>query len=142
VNRDDVTARPSPEMMAPVRGVADFMQSIDLSGVTHLFAERDVVVVENFAPFVFRGDDCVKRWATAFAEHAAALSELRAEFGPAQDFARSGDRAFFTLPTTWTGLEGGRRFVETGALTFVLVRHDRGWRIACYAWGVTGMQYV
>jgi hypothetical protein len=137
-----VTCEPDSEMMAPVHDVVGFMQSLDPGRIGEAFAERDVIVVENFAPYLFCGDGAVKRYADGFAEHGAALSELRAEFGPAADFAQSGDRAFFTLPTTWTGVDGGRRFVETGAWTFVLVREQTRWRIACYAWGVTGTRYA
>jgi hypothetical protein len=137
-----VAKGPGVAMMSPVEGVVRFMTTRDASRVPDAFARRDVVIVENFAPHVFRGAGAVKRWAAAFAEHARRLDGLRATFGPARDFVRTGDRTYFTLPTTWTGSDAGREFVETGAWTFVLVREGRRWRIAAYAWGVTDFHYA
>ena len=71
--------------------------------------------------------------------HAAAdeLKNLAATFGEAHDFKQSGKRAYFSLPTTWTGLTHGKRFEEHGAWSFVLQQEDAGWRIVGYGWGVT-----
>jgi hypothetical protein len=137
-----IAERPGVAMMTPVEAVVRFMQTLDASRVGKAFLDRDVVIVENFPPYVFRGRSAVKRWSAAFAEHARGLEDLHATFGSAQDFRREGDRAHFTLPTTWTGKDGGRRFEENGAWTFMLVRSCRRWRIACYAWGVTEMRFL
>ncbi len=76
-----------------------------------------------------------------FRAHAADLGELVATFGAAHDFTQTGDRAYFSLPTTWTGLDAGKRFEEHGAWAFVLQRTGTAdavrWRILSYGWGVT-----
>jgi hypothetical protein len=59
------------------------------------------------------------------------------KFGPARDFSVTGDRAYFCLPTTWTGLTHGRPFEEHGAWAFVVQRSTSGWRILAYGWGET-----
>jgi hypothetical protein len=99
----------------------------------------ETTIVENFAPYVFEGQNAGERWWRRFCEHAVAgeLRDLRASFEAAQDFAQHGDRAFFTLPTRWTGIAGGKRFQERGGWAFVLVREGGEWRIRCYAWAVT-----
>ena len=51
--------------------------------------------------------------------------------------ARDGDRAFFVLPTTWTGKAHGRSFSEEGGWAFVLEETYGRWRILSYAWAVT-----
>jgi ketosteroid isomerase-like protein len=138
-----VTARVEPDdaMMAPVRAVADFMRTPDAAPIADVFAD-DVVIVENFAPYIFRGPSAAARWQAGFREHAATLSDLRNRFGEAQDFSRTGDTVYFVLPTTWTGQTRGKPFVEEGGWAFVLERRGEGWRIASYAWAVTAFRLV
>jgi len=106
------------------------------------FASDGVVILENFAPHLFLGADAVARWANAMREHAATLGSLRHSFGPAQDFACDGKRAFFSLPTHWQGTTNGRPFQEDGGWSFLLVKEDGHWRVQSYGWAVTGVTYV
>ncbi len=124
-------------MAVPIEAVVRFMETRDRVHLRQAFAARDVVIVENFAPFIFRGAGAIRRWALAFVEHARSLGELQAKWGPPQDFGRAGDFAYFTLPTTWTGLDAGCPFIETGAWVFVVRRSGGTWRILSYTWGVT-----
>ncbi|HTT97359.1 MAG TPA: hypothetical protein VMF58_04880 [Rhizomicrobium sp.] len=128
-------------MMKPVHGVAAFMATLDDAHLEKIFAD-DVVIVENFAPYVFRGPDAVTRWRAGFRDHAATLADLRVEFGEPQDFSRDGDRAYFVLPTTWTGRTRGKAFEEHGGWAFVLVEDGSAWRVASYAWAVTAFRLV
>jgi hypothetical protein len=132
---------PDDAMMAPVRAVAAFMATLDDTLLADCFA-NDVVIVENFAPYVFRGADAVGRWRAGFREHAATLAGLVVAFGTPQDFSRAGDTAYFVLPTIWTGRTGGKPFEEQGGWSFVLERQDEGWRVACYAWAVTAFRLI
>ena len=86
--------------------------------------------------------NAVARWAEGFRKHAAAgaLTELAVEFGRARDFGVAGTRAFFVLPTSWTGRSAGRPFEEQGAWSFVLKRAGARWRILGYGWGVTALK--
>jgi hypothetical protein len=132
---------PDDAMMAPVRAMAGFMATLDDGLLADCFA-GDVVIVENFAPYVFRGPDAVARWRAGFREHAATLSGLVVTFGTAQDFSSDGDTAYFVLPTAWAGRSDGEAFEEEGGWAFVLKRQGRNWRIACYAWAVTALRRV
>jgi hypothetical protein len=132
---------PDDAMMAPVRAVVDFMATLDDTRFEGVFAD-DVIIVENFAPYIFRGADAVARWCVSFRNHAATLAELNAAFGPPQDFSRDGDRAYFVLPTRWTGRTRGKPFEEEGGWAFVLVSEGQSWRVACYAWAVTAFRFV
>ena len=136
-----MTKIPEAAMMAPVRAIAQFMATLDDACVESVFA-NDPVIVENFAPYVFRGPSAAARWREGFRQHAAPLSELANVFGPAQDFSRSGDTVYFVLPTMWTGRTGGKPFEEQGGWSFVLQRQGEGWRVACYAWAVTAFRLV
>src|SRR5258708_3416640 len=104
-------------MLTPVRAVAAFMATLDDAALANCFAD-DVVIVENFAPYVFRGADAVMRWRAGFREHAAMLSGLVVTFGTAQDFSSDGETAYFVLPTAWAGTSNGEDFEEEGGWAF------------------------
>ena len=133
--------QPPAAMMAPVRELAAFMSRLPQGAPAGVFARHGVCIVENFAPFLFCGAPAAARWEQGFRAHAADLGELVATFGAAHDFTQTGDRAYFSLPTTWTGLDAGKRFEEHGAWAFVLQRTGTAyavrWRILSYGWGVT-----
>jgi hypothetical protein len=131
--------QPTPAMMAPVRALASFMSTLHPDDHPSVFARKGVCIVENFAPFLFCGRDAALAWETGFRAHAAeeGLSELGAQFAEAHDFSQSGNRCYFSLPTTWTGLTHGRRFEEHGAWAFVIERRAAAWRILGYGYGVT-----
>jgi hypothetical protein len=135
--------QPTAAMMKPVTGLVAFMST--LRGADHptVFARGGLCIVENFTPFLFCGRHAEADWEAGFRAHAreGELSDLSAVFGAAHDFSKSGSRAYFSLPTTWTGLTQGRHFEEHGAWSFVLERQNVGqaaeWRIIGYGWGVT-----
>ena len=126
-------------MQVPIQALVRFMATGDDAGLEGAFASEDLVIVENFAPFVFEGAGAFERWRDGFRRHAegGGLSELRHSFGPAQDISLDGDTAYFVLPTTWTGKAHGHPFSEDGGWAFVLVRDQDRWRIRGYAWAVT-----
>ena len=130
---------PDADMLATVERVARFMETLDAANLNATFADHGVTIIENFAPFVFTGPGAVESWTKEFRAHAEGFAQLHHTFGTAQDFGRSGDRAFFSLPTTWTGLNHGKRFSENGGWAFVLLKQNDGWRIQNYAWAVTAM---
>jgi hypothetical protein len=131
--------QPTPAMMAPVRALAAFMSTLPPGDHPSVFARKGLCIVENFAPFLFCGGAAALAWETGFRAHAAdeGLTELGAQFAEAHDFSQSGNRCYFSLPTTWTGLTHGRRFEEHGAWAFVIERHGAVWRILGYGYGVT-----
>jgi len=131
--------QPTPEMMEPVEKIARFIakaEDADLSA----FASHDVVIVENFAPYVFDGPQAVQRWAEGMRSHVETLGALAHRFGAAQDFSTSGDRVYFSLPTQWTGRAGTQGFVEDGGWSFVLVKENGVWRVLGYGWAVTKIE--
>ncbi len=137
--------RPTEAMRAAAARVARFMQTRADADLTGVFIEASadfVTIVENFPPHVFAGPDAVAAWARGFRAHARDLSDLVWTFGPAQDFRVEGDRAFFTLPTRWTGQASGRRFSERGGWAFLLAREAGDWRVAAYAWAVTSFRWI
>jgi hypothetical protein len=131
--------QPTVAMMEPVHGLVTFMSTLRRGEQPAVFARRGLCIVENFAPYLFCGLQAAANWSAGFRSHAAEgrLSQLTATFAAAHDFSQSGKRAYFSLPTTWTGLTGDKRFEEHGAWSFVLEQESAGWRIVGYGWGVT-----
>jgi hypothetical protein len=131
--------QPTAAMMEPVRGLVTFMSTLRRGEQPTVFARRGVCIVENFAPYVFCGQQAAANWAAGFRAHSSEgqLKGLAASFGEAHDFGRSGNRVYFSLPTTWTGLTQGKHFEEHGGWAFVLEQEKAGWRIAGYGWAVT-----
>jgi len=135
----DMPTAPGAAMMAPVDGIVAFMTRLPADRHPDVFAAHNLSIVENFPPYLFRGATAAADWERGFRKHASDddYTQLAVTFGPARDFSVAGNRAYFCLPTTWTGLTHGRPFEEHGAWAFVLERGLHGWRIIGYGWGET-----
>ena len=130
--------RPTAAMLEPVQALVAYMVALPAGDHPTMFARFGVTIIENYPPFIFSGKDAVVRWEVGFRTHAEGrLTDLTAKFGPAEDFSVAGSRAYFVLPTTWTGRSEGKPFEEFGAWSFVLDRTGAGWKILGYGWGVT-----
>ena len=139
-------APPAPDaaMLELATRVARFIETLDDADIRGVFADGDVTIIENFAPYRFDGPDAVANWAAGMRAHRVDTADLAHAFGPAQDFSSSSDRAFFALPTTWRGTYRGKPFTETGGWAFVLIEQadatgERSWRVQSYGWAVTGI---
>lgn len=132
---------PAPEMIAPVLAVAEFMRTLDGTGLAEAFVAQPIIF-ENFSPYLFAGAEGATRWYQGFKSRALSLGlrDLTVQFGPAQDYSRDGSRAYFVLPTTWTGQAGEGPFKEAGGWVFLLAADGPRWRIASYAWAVTSFE--
>lgn len=130
----------TPDMLVPVEKIARFIATGDEACLA-AFATKDVVILENFAPYLFAGPDAVARWASGMREHARTLGGLKHSFGAAQDFTSDGELAFFSLPTHWQGTTNGRPFQEDGGWSFLLVSENGAWRVKSYGWAVTRLVY-
>ena len=140
----DAPPGPDAAMLDLATRVARFIATLDDADLEGVFADRDVVIIENFAPYRFEGRNAVASWAAGMREHRTDTADLVHSFGTPQDFSRSGDRVFFALPTTWKGKYRGTPFTETGGWAFVLVEQTdssgrTSWRVQSYGWAVTGI---
>jgi hypothetical protein len=124
-------------LVAASRRVARFMETLDDVDLAGAFASTGVVIVENFSPFIFDGPGAVERWVAAFRFHIHGVHHLRAAFAEPFEAVVAGDRAYLSLPTTWTGVEQGRAFTERGGWAFALVREGGAWRVCGYGWAPT-----
>jgi len=129
--------QPNPAMMAPIERAAAFIASGGVDLPAEAFADSDVTILENFAPYLFTGAAAVEDWALGMQAHLSGVTALRHRFGQPHNFSRSGDLVFLSLPTQWSGVGGGRPFTERGGWCFVLTKQGDQWRIRNYGWAVT-----
>ena len=129
--------QPDPAMMAPVERLAAFIASGGIGSPVAAFAGGDVSILENFAPYLFTGAAAVETWALGMRAHLGGLTALRHRFGQPQNFSRTGDQVFLSVPTQWSGFVDGRAFTEQGGWCFVLTKQGPEWRIRNYGWAVT-----
>ena len=128
--------KPDSAMMAPVERLAQFIEGGAKGLPQGIFAEKGVTIVENFAPFVFTGPGALDAWVAGMHAHLEGVTDLRHGFGDACDFSQAGDEVFFSLPTSWSGVNRGQPFAESGGWAFMLTRESGVWRVAAYGWAV------
>jgi hypothetical protein len=133
-----MTKNLDPALFVPIEKVARFIETGDES-LLSAFANKGVVIIENFAPHLFEGEDAVKRWSQKILSWHKPPSDLvlKHKFGTPQDISIHNGLAFLSLPTHWTISENGNKFEEDGGWAFVLIQEDGEWRIRSYGWAVT-----
>ena len=99
---------------------------------------RDVVITDEFPPFVWTGISAEHRWATVI-ERFMKPGQEHVSVGTPHFFerARSGDRVSFVLPVhLW--ISGGKGELSArGRWFYVLVKSVSGWKIAADTWTTT-----
>jgi hypothetical protein len=129
-------AGPDAAMMAGPEALARFLETADTSVLDDVFSTGEVTILENFPPHVFSGQAGLGHWRDLMTRHVGAIGDLRHTFGPPQDFGRTGDVVYFTLPTHWTGVRDGKPFDEDGGWSFVQAFEAGAWRVRAYGWAV------
>jgi hypothetical protein len=129
--------QPTAAMLEAVHGLVAFMSAPRSADAPRVLAAHGLCIVENFPPYVFCGPNAATDWQNAYRDHSEGESGLVAKFDAARDFNESGNRVYFSLPTTWTGVLNGNHFEEFGAWAFVLERDGGKWRVLGYGWGIT-----
>ena len=133
-----MTEHLDPALLAPIEKVAQFIETGNES-LLSAFASQGVVIIENFPPHLFEGEDAVKRWSQKILAWHKPPSDLvlKHQFGTPQDVRVQDNLAFLSLPTHWTISQDGDSYEEDGGWAFVLVQENGEWRVRCYGWAVT-----
>ncbi len=124
-----------PLLLKPIEKVARFLETGDESYLV-AFAKKGVVIIENFEPHIFEGEDAVVRWSKVIKSWHTKQLNLVHTFGEYHDLNVDEDLAFVSLATNWTGLRGGNPFQEDGGWAFVLVKEEGEWKVKGYGWAV------
>jgi len=96
---------------------------------------QDVVITDEFPPFIWTGISGEHRWATAI-DGFMKPGQEHVSVGAPRFFqsARSGDRVSFVLPAHLWIARGKIRLNESALWFYVLVKTARGWQIAVDTW--------
>lgn len=115
--------------------LAQAANSGDLKDAEQLWT-RSPTVIDDFAPFVWRGTRAVDGWWNDFGSFSkqVGMSDVHVRLLPALVSDVEGDRAYVVVPGVITGSMKGRPIRLTGRNTAVLDRGPAGWRIATWAW--------
>ena len=126
------------DILAPVKGLLDFMKTGDQRHLTDVFAPSEVIIFDSFLPHTFIGTQAWERWAEAFSQSMKSrrVLDLHYELGRPQLVTRGTDSAYCSVPVNWTGSSKDKRFVEVGAIAVVLTRASDRWLIRNLSWAV------
>ncbi len=136
-----MTINVDPVLLAPIEKVARFLETGDVT-LLSAFAKKGVVILENFPPHLFEGEDVVKRWSEKILSWHKPPSDLvlKHRFDSVQDLRVGEDQAFLSLSTHWTISEDGETFEEDGGWAFLLVKEEGEWKVKSYGWAVTNIE--
>jgi ketosteroid isomerase-like protein len=99
---------------------------------------RDVVITDEFPPFIWTGISGEHHWATGI-DGFMKPGQEHVSVGAPRFFqsARSGDRVSFVLPAHLWISRGKRRLDQSALWFYVLVKTASGWKIAADTWTAT-----
>ena len=106
----------------------------------------DTVIIDQVAPFVFRGPKaCLDHWDAvgAFVEQNKMVVTDYAKLGRHALVDATGERAYVVTPWTSPATVAGKKEIEKGVATFVLRRDaKKAWRLASVTWASFGISPV
>jgi hypothetical protein len=128
-------AAPDGELVAPVRTFIDSFNRGDGAAAAATHAS-DVTIIDEVAPYLWRGPQAFQTWSAALDEDAKArgITEQKVTIGAATREETSGDRAYVVVPAVYSYQERGVAMREPAQFVFVLGRGAGGWRIQGWAW--------
>jgi ketosteroid isomerase-like protein len=128
-------AAPADEAVSAVTAWLDKFNAGDMNAF-YAAHTPDPVIVDEFAPYVWRGKDGPHRWAEGY----AADSKAHGVTGPRLDYAApiraesDGSSAYIVMPTVYRIKQNGRSMSAAGTMTFALSRAADGWKIASWTY--------
>lgn len=122
-------------VMQPINEMVAAINRGDIKSVASQFSD-DTVIVDEFAPFVWRGSDAATRWMGDFGALLKQMSvtEVKVSLGAARYPQVSSDDAYVVMPTTVNMTEKGKLVKETADWTFALSRKNGAWKITALTW--------
>src|SRR3954470_10118468 len=126
-----------PQLVAPITRFVDAFNKGDMAAVaaTHL-SDADLVIVDEVAPFMWRGAQALQTWAAALqaASKKAGMTGEKVTLGTAARAETSGSDAYVVVPAVYSFTQGGAVQRESAHMTFVLKKGSTGWLIHGWAW--------
>jgi hypothetical protein len=125
------------DLMAPIQKFVDSFNKGDTAGAaaTHA-AGADLVIVDEVAPYLWRGAKAFQEWGAALESDAKknGITEPGVAISKATRIERSGDQAYVVVPAVYSFKLAGKAMRETAQMTFVLKKGSAGWLIHGWTW--------
>jgi hypothetical protein len=97
-----------------------------------------VVLVDDLAPYVFRGPaaDAILEWSNAYGADSAknSITDFSMKLLKPRRVKVSGDRAYIVLPAAYSFKQHLKPMQKRGTITATLERVDKKWLIATWSW--------
>ena len=126
-----------PQLVAPIQTFLDTFNKGDMASAaaTHA-AGADLVIVDEVAPFLWRGPEAFQTWAADLDRDAKkrGITDQHVSIGPATRSEVDGDSAYVIVPSVYSFMQGGAAMRETAHMTFALKKTATGWLIHGWTW--------
>ena len=124
-----------PAVEAPIRQFVDSFNKGDMAAAAATMNVR-VSIIDEVAPFQWRGPDAFNRWAASLEADAKAKGQTDASVAlgtPSRELV-SGVNAYVIVPATYSFTQKGAKMAEVSQITFTLMKTDAGWKITGWTW--------
>jgi len=124
-----------PAVEAPIRQFVDSFNKGDMAAAAATMAPR-VSIIDEVAPFQWRGPDAFTRWGASLAADSKAKgysNESVALGTPSRELVTS-TNAYVIVPATYAFTQKGVKMAEVAQLTFTLWKVDGAWKITGWTW--------
>jgi ketosteroid isomerase-like protein len=120
-----------------VAAITDFVKAVNRGDQDRALAllTKDVSIVEDLAPYRWRGPTAGAEWLLAMHENAQAnaITGIFMQLGRATRVEVEGEHAYVIVEGHLT-YNGVKLLHSHGTLTFALIKELRGWLISAFAW--------
>ena len=128
---------PDPQVVAPINKFIEAFNKGDMVGAaaTHA-AEADLVILDEVAPFLWRGAKALQAWAVDLEADAKkkSITEPKVTIKAATRVETDGASAYVVVPAVYTFKQGGVAMREAAQMTFALKKGASGWLIHGWSW--------
>lgn len=126
----------SKDLMVPINGSLVAANS-NIPGMFDSYTADDVVVVDDFAPYVWRGKGAMSAWWRSFEQAwpVAHISGVHAEGHDITQYKISADAAWIVVPLTITYTKAEKLTTLNGLWIFTLQKVGADWKITTVTWG-------
>lgn len=131
-----VFAAQATNVMTPIRQFIDGFNSGDTKSASAAYASGDILIIDEFAPHRWTGQNAAHEWADAYEKHAQAtgVSDGSVKYGNPTRTEIEGEVAYVIVPTVYNYKQDGRPTAEEGQMTFVLRVEGGAWKITAWTW--------
>jgi SnoaL-like domain len=127
---------PDAALRAPIHQFIDSFNNGDAATAAATHVSDDLTIIDEVAPFIWKGHDAFKSWSDDLAADATknGISDQWVTLGDTVRQESASGRAYVIVQAVYTYKLKGAPMREDAQMTFALRNTDAGWRIAGWTW--------